>query len=80
FPPEYYVNYLGLASVTKAIGAKVAYGECPDPPYELFAKTGDDARTLLPQLAALANSGLKILIWVSISILLFGRLTSCHDR
>ncbi|KAG6901228.1 hypothetical protein C0995_015045 [Termitomyces sp. Mi166 len=41
FPPEFYVNYLGLSSVTTAIGAEVAYGECPDPPFELFAKTGD---------------------------------------
>ncbi|KAG6852004.1 hypothetical protein C0991_004260, partial [Blastosporella zonata] len=41
FPPEYYVDFLGQASIRKLIGAEVAYGECPDPPYELFAKTGD---------------------------------------
>ncbi|KAG6899538.1 hypothetical protein C0993_009319 [Termitomyces sp. T159_Od127] len=63
FPPEFYVDYLGQPSVTTAIGAEVAYGECPDPPFELFAKTGDDARTWLPELAALANTGLQILIW-----------------
>ncbi|KNZ71683.1 Carboxypeptidase S1 [Termitomyces sp. J132] len=63
FPPKFYVDYLGLSSVTSAIGAEVPYGECPDPPFELFAKTGDDARTWLPQLAALADTGLKILIW-----------------
>ncbi|EPQ50550.1 alpha/beta-hydrolase [Gloeophyllum trabeum ATCC 11539] len=63
FPPEYYVNYLSLPSVLAAIGAESNYSECPDAPYELFTRTGDDARTLLPQLGALANSGLKMLIW-----------------
>ncbi|TFK52792.1 alpha/beta-hydrolase [Heliocybe sulcata] len=63
FPPEYYVNYLSLPSVMAAIGAEANYSECPDAPYELFTRTGDDARTLLPQLGALANSGLKMLIW-----------------
>ncbi|KAG6826185.1 hypothetical protein H0H92_000810 [Tricholoma furcatifolium] len=63
FPPEYYVNYLSLPSVVSAIGAETTYEECPDPPYELFTKTGDDARTWLPQLGELANSSLKILIW-----------------
>ena len=81
FPPEYYVNFLQQASVMKKIGAQAQYSECPDPPYELFTHTGDvshgnqsscyidamkDARTLLPQLGALANSGLHMLIWVSI--------------
>ncbi|KAJ7436142.1 alpha/beta-hydrolase [Mycena galericulata] len=64
FPPEYYVNYLGLSSVKKAIGATSStYSECPDAPYELFTKTGDDARTLLPQLGEIVDSGLRVLIW-----------------
>ncbi|KDQ60279.1 hypothetical protein JAAARDRAFT_205260 [Jaapia argillacea MUCL 33604] len=63
FPPEYYVNYLSLPSVMESIGAETQYGECPDAPYYLFTNTGDDARTWLPQLGALANSGLKMLIW-----------------
>ncbi|KAK2465009.1 hypothetical protein APHAL10511_003085 [Amanita phalloides] len=63
FPFEYYLNYLANTTIVKKIGAKSTYGECPDPPYELFVKTGDDARTLLPQLAALVDSKLKILIW-----------------
>jgi carboxypeptidase C (cathepsin A) len=63
FPPEYYVNYLGLASVTSAIGAVSTYSECPNAPYNKFVTTGDDARTFLPQLAALANTGMRILIW-----------------
>ncbi|KAG1819078.1 Alpha/Beta hydrolase protein [Suillus subaureus] len=63
FPPEYYVDYLGRGDVMKKIGAQVKYEQCTSAPYEEFAKTGDDARTWLPQLSALANSGLKILIW-----------------
>ncbi|KAH7910406.1 Alpha/Beta hydrolase protein [Hygrophoropsis aurantiaca] len=63
FPPEYYVHYLRKKHVMKKIGAMVRYDECPDAPYKLFVKTGDDARTWLPELGALANSGLKILIW-----------------
>lgn len=63
FPPEYYVNFLGLSSTVSAIGAKSTYSECPDAPYEPFVTTGDDARTFLPQLGALADTGLKILIW-----------------
>ncbi|KAG1859207.1 Alpha/Beta hydrolase protein [Suillus subluteus] len=63
FPPEYYVYYLQREDVMKKIGAHVKYEECSDPPYEQFVNTGDDARTWLPQLSALANSGLKILIW-----------------
>ncbi|KAF8056296.1 Alpha/Beta hydrolase protein [Lyophyllum atratum] len=63
FPPEYYVDFLGQASIQQKIGAESAYSECPDAPFRLFVRTGDDARTWLPQLGELANSGLKILIW-----------------
>ncbi|KAJ6482563.1 Alpha/Beta hydrolase protein [Mycena sanguinolenta] len=64
FPPEYYVNYLALPSVTKAIGATDStYSECPDAPYELFEKTGDDARSLLPQLGNVVDTGIRVLIW-----------------
>ncbi|KDR67991.1 hypothetical protein GALMADRAFT_1058390 [Galerina marginata CBS 339.88] len=63
FPPEFYVNFLHSTSIMTKIGAQAKYSECPDAPFELFSKTGDDARTLLPQLGALANSGLKMLIW-----------------
>ncbi|KAJ7644874.1 alpha/beta-hydrolase [Roridomyces roridus] len=64
FPPEDYVDYLGLASVKKAIGAtSSSYSECPDAPYDKFLPSGDDARTLLPQLSDLVERGLKVLVW-----------------
>ncbi|KAG6380261.1 Alpha/Beta hydrolase protein [Boletus reticuloceps] len=69
FPPEYYVTYLTNPEVMSMIGAESTYQECPDAPYELFVKTGDDARTWLPQLSELANSRLKILIWGYNSVL-----------
>ncbi|KAF8184810.1 alpha/beta-hydrolase [Pholiota molesta] len=56
FPPEFYVNFLHTASIKKKIGAETRYQES-------LVTTGDDARTLLPQLGALANSSLNILIW-----------------
>ena len=65
FPPEFYVDFLRNATVMKQIGAQVRYSECSDPVGNQFGRTGDDARTLLPQLAALANARMKILIWVS---------------
>ncbi|TFK31316.1 alpha/beta-hydrolase [Crucibulum laeve] len=63
FPPEFYVKFLSSASVKQQIGATSQYRECANAPFNLFVKTGDDARTLLPQLGALANSRLKMLIW-----------------
>ncbi|KAI0783201.1 alpha/beta-hydrolase [Abortiporus biennis] len=63
FPPEFYVKYLRNPDIMSRIGAQVRYSECPDAPFEQFTRTGDDARTLLPQLSALANSRLKLLIW-----------------
>ncbi|KAG2095727.1 Alpha/Beta hydrolase protein [Suillus discolor] len=63
FPPEYYVDYLNKKDVMAKIGAEVPYDECPTKPYHKFIKTGDEARTWLPQLSALADSKMKILIW-----------------
>ncbi|KAF9452095.1 alpha/beta-hydrolase [Macrolepiota fuliginosa MF-IS2] len=63
FPPEFYVNFLRDPKTRQKIGAEVTYNECPDAPFEKFVTTGDDARTLLPSLAALADAKMKILIW-----------------
>ena len=86
FPPEYYLKLLANTTIMAKIGAESAYGECSDPPNNMFEKTADvsvstveyvtqdrlvivaelqDARSLLPRLAALVNSKLKVLIWVS---------------
>ncbi|KAL7284880.1 hypothetical protein ACG7TL_002194 [Trametes sanguinea] len=63
FPPEFYVKFLRNATIMEKIGAQARYSECSNPVDSQFSRTGDDARTLLPQLAALANSRLRILIW-----------------
>ncbi|RDB17178.1 Carboxypeptidase S1 [Hypsizygus marmoreus] len=63
FPPEFYVRFLGLSSTIQKIGAESRYRECANAPFQLFVRTGDDARTWLPQLGQLADSRLKILIW-----------------
>jgi len=63
FPPEFYLNLLKNTTVKAKIGATSTYSECPDAPFELFTKTGDDARSWLPQLSTLVNSGLKVLLW-----------------
>ncbi|KAI9567731.1 Alpha/Beta hydrolase protein [Boletus coccyginus] len=62
--PDHFADYLRLPQVMSAIGAETTFQECPDGPYELFVETGDDGRTWLPQLSKLADSRMKILIWV----------------
>ncbi len=64
FPPEFYVTFLRNATILQKIGAQGRYSECSNAVGNQFGRTGDDARTLLPQLAALANARMKILIWV----------------
>ncbi|KAI0672035.1 alpha/beta-hydrolase [Trametes maxima] len=63
FPPEFYVDFLRNATILEKIGAQGRYTECSNTVGRQFGRTGDDARTLLPQLAALADSKLKILLW-----------------
>ncbi|KAI0708402.1 alpha/beta-hydrolase [Earliella scabrosa] len=63
FPPSFYVSFLRNATVMQQIGAQARYSECSNAVGNQFGRTGDDARTLLPQLAALANERMKILIW-----------------
>ena len=50
------------------IGAQVRYNECSGRVSNQFALTGDDARSFVPQLAGLANKGMKILVWVRSSL------------
>ncbi|KIJ40385.1 hypothetical protein M422DRAFT_173658 [Sphaerobolus stellatus SS14] len=63
FPPEFYLTLLKNATIKAKIGATSTYSECPNAPFILFTKTGDDARTWLPQLETLVDSGLKVLLW-----------------
>ncbi|KAI0073543.1 alpha/beta-hydrolase [Panus rudis PR-1116 ss-1] len=64
FPPSFYVQYLRDPTIQDRIGAEVRFGGgCSSAAGAPFSRTGDDARTLLPQLSALVNSGLKTLIW-----------------
>ncbi|KAF8273243.1 carboxypeptidase-like protein S1 [Lactarius quietus] len=63
FPPETYVTYLRKSSIQAQIGAQQLYQECPDAPYEKFTTTGDDARTFLPTLSTVVQSGIQVLIW-----------------
>ena len=53
----------GMHRLTRWFG-QARYSECAGSVGNQFSRTGDDARTLLPQLGALVNSGLKTLIWV----------------
>ncbi|KAG6329228.1 hypothetical protein ID866_9862 [Astraeus odoratus] len=72
FPPDYYVTYLNRQDIMNQIGAEVQYQQCSTAASTLMVDTGDvssiqelRARTLLPQLSELAESGLRILMWVS---------------
>ena len=64
FPPEFYVDFLQNKTIMDKIDAKKRYSECSNAVGNQFGRTGDDARTLLPQLSALADARMKILIWV----------------
>ncbi|KAI0752467.1 alpha/beta-hydrolase [Daedaleopsis nitida] len=64
FPPSYYEQFLEDPDILEKIGAESPYVKCASPDVErLFNSTGDDGRTLLPELSKLADSGMKILIW-----------------
>ncbi|ESK90545.1 carboxypeptidase s1 [Moniliophthora roreri MCA 2997] len=63
FPPSFYVNFLQDPKVKAQIGAVSNYTTCSNRVSRNFGLTGDDARSLLPELAALVDSKMKILIW-----------------
>jgi carboxypeptidase C (cathepsin A) len=62
-PPQTYTKYLSDPTVVKAIGAKSAYQECPNAPYQKFATTGDNARSFLAQLSDVVKSGVTTVVW-----------------
>jgi len=62
-PPATYVAYLQTPAVAAAIGAKSAYQECPNAPYNKFARTGDDSRSFLATLSTVVQTGLTTLVW-----------------
>jgi hypothetical protein len=41
FPPQTYVSYLQNATIQSKIGARHAYQECSNAPYDKFGDTGD---------------------------------------
>ncbi|KAH7364745.1 Alpha/Beta hydrolase protein [Rhexocercosporidium sp. MPI-PUGE-AT-0058] len=65
FPPKTYVTYLRRPEVVRAIGAsdKFPFTECSDSMFGKFTKTGDNARSFLPTLSRVVQSGITTLIW-----------------
>lgn len=63
FPPETYVTYLSDPEIMKKIGAKVQYQECPDAVHTPFSLNGDTARSFLPALSSVVQSGITTVIW-----------------
>ncbi|KAM0804705.1 carboxypeptidase-like protein S1 [Usnea florida] len=63
YPPATYSSYLLQPSVTSAIGAQSKYTECPTAPYSKFSSTGDDARSFLPTLSTVVQSGIRVVLW-----------------
>ncbi|KAL0064076.1 hypothetical protein AAF712_008935 [Marasmius tenuissimus] len=63
FPPSFYLNFLADPVIKERIGAESNYSSCSNRVGNNFARTGDDARTFLPELAALVDEKMKILIW-----------------
>lgn len=51
------------SDVVNAIGAQSTYSECPTSPYAKMVATGDEARSFLPALESVVQSGVNVLIW-----------------
>ncbi|KAI0750636.1 Alpha/Beta hydrolase protein [Daedaleopsis nitida] len=70
----YYEQFLEDPDILEKIGAESPYVRCASPDVErLFNSTGDDGRTLPPELSKLADSGMKILIWVALALDWYGQ-------
>lgn len=63
YPPSTYENYITKKSVMNAIGANSTWSECPYGPYVKFSSTGDDARSFLPTLSTVVQSGIQVLLF-----------------
>ena len=62
-PPETYATYLARSDIKTKIGARSTYTECPDAAYDKFSSTGDNSRSLLPELSSVVQSGIQVLMW-----------------
>lgn len=62
-PPETYADYLARSDVTSKIGARSKYTECPNGAYQKFSSTGDNPRSLLPELSSVVQSGIQVVVW-----------------
>ncbi|KAB8078124.1 Alpha/Beta hydrolase protein [Aspergillus leporis] len=62
-PPSTYSDYLARPDVKKAIGARSNYEECADSPGAKFGRTGDIARSTLPDLSEVIKAGVNVLVW-----------------
>lgn len=65
FPPQNFVKYLNRADVQKKIGAKAGtkFQFCSNKAGLPFTVTGDGARSFLPTLSRVVQSGIQVLIW-----------------
>ncbi|KAE8147827.1 Alpha/Beta hydrolase protein [Aspergillus avenaceus] len=67
YPPSTYSDYLARSDVQKAIGARSKYSECASLPGAKFRRTGDIARSTLPDLSEVIKSGVNVLVWAGTS-------------
>lgn len=64
-PPQTFVGYLNRADVQKKIGAKAGtkFQFCSNKAGAGFTANGDGARSFLPTLSRVVQSGIQVLIW-----------------
>lgn len=65
FPPNNYLAYLNRADIQKKIGAKAGtnFVDCSNDAGTGFLATGDGARSFLPSLSRVVQSGIQVLVW-----------------
>ncbi|KAF8270899.1 carboxypeptidase S1 [Lactarius quietus] len=62
FPPQTYLSYLQDSEIQARIGARVEYQNCSDDVSNDFVYSGDYARSFLPELTDVVQSGLPVVI------------------